>query len=98
MNRYYLLLIFLLAIPCVLWWLPAAAFDEGTPTCLSVLILGKTCPGCGLTRGVMHLLHFDIETALYYNPLSFIALPVLGWIWLRWVRDTWRRARATATP
>lgn len=85
-NRYHLAVLALVLTPVVLLILPKEAFDEGTPTCLSVILLGQTCPGCGLTRGVMHLMHFDIESALYFNPLSFVALPVLIWIWYKWLR------------
>jgi Protein of unknown function (DUF2752) len=97
MNRYHLVLLLLFAIPITLWILPADYFDQGQSICLSVLLLGKTCPGCGMTRGVMHLMHFDIETAVYHNMFSLIALPVLFFIWLRWVRETWRNANAVET-
>lgn len=92
-NRYHIAIALLLLIPVVLLILPKEAFDKGTPTCLSVLLLGQTCPGCGLTRGVMYLMHFDFESALYFNPLSFIALPVLIWIWYTWLRSAIKKAR-----
>lgn len=97
MNRYYFLLAVLLAIPCVLWLLPASFFDDGPALCPSVLLLNTTCPGCGLTRGVMYLMHFDMEMALYYNPLSLVALPVMFLIWLRWVRGAWQKARSSVS-
>jgi Protein of unknown function (DUF2752) len=84
----------LLLFPIVLWVLPADFFDNGPPLCPSMLLLGVECPGCGLTRGVMHLMHFDFENALFYNTLSFLALPVLFGIWARWVWFAWRAVRA----
>lgn len=92
-NRYHIAIALLLLTPVVLLCLPDDYFDSGASTCLSVLLLGQTCPGCGLTRGVMHLIHFDVESALYFNPLSFIALPVLVWIWYKWLRGAINKAR-----
>lgn len=71
-------------LPVALLLLPADHFDKGQTICLSVLLAGEQCYGCGLTRGIQHLLHGDIETAASYNKLSFIVLPVLGiyWGWL----------------
>ncbi len=33
------------------------------------------CPGCGITRMLFSLLHFDLKAAFSYNPLLFILLP-----------------------
>ena len=35
------------------------------------------CWGCGLTRGMMHLIHLDFVGAYNYNKLSFLILPLL---------------------
>lgn len=43
-------------------------------------IFGITCPGCGLTRAMLSVLHLDFEKALYYHPLwsLFIVLILLN--------------------
>ncbi|MGZ3904832.1 MAG: DUF2752 domain-containing protein [Bacteroidia bacterium] len=76
---YYLAV--LLLIPPVLLILPATFFDKGQSICLSVLLFKQTCFGCGLTRGIQHLLHFDFAAASAYNKMSFVVLPmiILGW-------------------
>lgn len=81
----------LLALPIVLLALPATFFDTGSPKCLSILLAGQECFACGTTRSVMHLLHFDFETAAYYNPIGFAALPLLIIIWFSWVTDALRK-------
>jgi hypothetical protein len=72
------------AIPVLLLILPANYFDEGTPMCLSVLIFHQECYGCGMTRAVMHLIHLDIESAIYYNALSIIVFPILAFVYVGW--------------
>jgi hypothetical protein len=85
--RYYYAvgkLILIIATPILLLLLPAGFFDGGESVCLSKLLLGRDCPACGLTRGCMHLIHFDLEEAYAYNMMSFIALPMVGIVWVQW--------------
>ena len=69
--------------PLVLILLPADFFDHGPSVCPSRLLLDLSCPGCGITRGIMHLIHFEFSLAWEYNKLSYIVLPVLFLIWLK---------------
>lgn len=81
-------LVFYLAALVTLLLLPAGYFDEGPPVCFSRWVFGVKCLGCGLTRAVMHLIHFDVKTAMDYNPLCVVALPLMIWFVL------WRMRRA----
>ena len=84
-NYFTILKIAFIAItPVVLLILPATFFDNGKSICLSQLLFDKPCYACGLTRGIMHLIHFDFEGAFDYNMLSFIVFPLLGLIWVQW--------------
>ena len=76
-------LVALLALPVVLIVLPADFFDSGQSICLSTVLLDMECPGCGMTRSIMHLIHLDVAEAVYHNPLGLVVLPLLGWLWLR---------------
>jgi hypothetical protein len=85
--RYYFTiskLVFIIATPIILLFLPAGFFDGGESICLSKLLLGRECPACGMTRACMHLIHFDFEEAYAYNMMSFIALPLLAVVWIQW--------------
>ncbi|RYG48378.1 DUF2752 domain-containing protein [bacterium] len=42
----------------------------GLPPCPSVLLLGRPCPGCGLTTSWTALLHGDFGTAFRAHPLG----------------------------
>jgi biotin transporter BioY len=56
--------------------LPANFFDGGQTLCVFTWLTGYSCYGCGMTRALMHLIHFDLESAWQYNRLSFIVLPL----------------------
>jgi hypothetical protein len=89
----YIKLILLILIPITLLSLPANFFDNGKSVCLSVMLLDIECYGCGITRAIMHLIHFDLEEALYYNSLSFIVLPILIYTWQDLLRRTIKRLK-----
>lgn len=85
--RYYYkiaLLSFIAITPVILLLLPANFFDNGTTICISKLFTENECYACGISRGIMHLIHFEFEDAYAYNMLSFIVFPLLGVIWVQW--------------
>lgn len=47
--------------------------------CIMLNLFGIPCAFCGLSRSFAALLNFDIQTAIYYNPLSIVVYP-LGFI------------------
>ena len=65
-----------------LFFLPADYFDTGQSICPSVLFFDLECLGCGLTRGIMHLINLDFQTAWQFNKLSFIILPIGILLWI----------------
>jgi hypothetical protein len=72
-----ILLIILFGFGLTLICLPATFFDTGTSVCLSVVFFKIQCYGCGMTRGIMHLIHFNFAEAWAFNKLSFIVFPLL---------------------
>jgi len=42
--------------------------------CIFHEITGLKCPGCGITRMFVSILHLNFIDAFYYNPLCFIYL------------------------
>ena len=82
-------LAFIVLTPIVLLLLPADFFDNGKSLCLSKLLANFECYACGLTRGIMHLIHLEFEEAFAYNMLSFIVLPLLIVIWIQWFFKEW---------
>ena len=43
--------------------------------------LGFTCPGCGMTRALLCVLHLDFAGAFRYH-MMFWSVPILFWIFL----------------
>lgn len=46
------------------------------PMCPTAAMFGIPCPGCGLTRATLALLHGEIRSALRFHPLVFLAAPM----------------------
>lgn len=58
-------------------------FDPNTagslfPPCPFHAITGLFCPGCGITRALHALVHFDLVRALAMNALVVLSLPLLA--------------------
>ncbi len=78
--------------PAILLFLPGSFFDNGTSVCVSKVLLNMECYGCGMTRAIMHLIHFDFTGAWEYNKLSFIVFPLISFLWARHFWEDVQRA------
>jgi hypothetical protein len=65
------------------------------PTCPFFFLTGHYCPGCGTLRAMHALTQGDVSAAAGLNVLALASLPVLAWIWLRWVQRSWTGAART---
>jgi len=77
--------------PIVLLFLPATFFDKGESVCLSVQLANMQCYACGMTKAVMHFIHFDFEGAYSYNKLSFIVFPLFFGLIIMKIRELYRK-------
>lgn len=73
----------LVIIPIILMIMPSNYFDQGQSICLSKVLLDQECYGCGMTRAVMHLIHFEFIDAYHFNKISFIVFPMMGFLWMK---------------
>lgn len=48
------------------------------PSCVFHDLTGWFCPGCGITRALHALVHFDFARAVAMNALLVVSLPVLA--------------------
>tara|TARA_B110001450_G_C17650530_1_gene493086 strand:- start:516 stop:806 length:291 start_codon:yes stop_codon:yes gene_type:complete len=93
MNRYINIIYFisLISLPIILIFIPANFFDSGQSICLSVFIFDKECYGCGMTRAILHLIHFDFIDAYNYNKLSFFVLPLSIYLYLQEITKVYKK-------
>ena len=76
--------IMLILMPILIIGLMYAVFIEITGLGLDCIIYENTglkCPGCGVTRMCMNILHFNFKAAYANNQLLFVALPI-AFMWL----------------
>jgi hypothetical protein len=66
-------LLWVLAIGAAL----AALVALRAPLCPFAAMTGHPCPGCGLTRATLALLHGDVREALHLHPLVFVVSPLV---------------------
>ena len=59
-------------------------YDIKVP-CLFYTITGKLCPGCGITRCFISILHGDFIKAYHYNRFVFILLPFFTLYFIYWL-------------
>ena len=66
--RIALLVLILGALGVAIW--------SGFPLCPVAGTFGVPCPGCGLTRATLALLHGDVRGALRFHPLVWLLTPL----------------------
>ncbi len=94
-DRAHLKALWHAALPLLV--LVAIAFID-FPVCPTRLGFGVPCPGCGLTRASVAMMHFDLAGVLRYHPLAPILTPLVAWsfgkpilLQLGWLKPEWLR-------
>lgn len=49
------------------------------PKCPFHVLTGLYCPGCGSQRAISALLHLDLFSAMRFNVLLIMSLPIIGY-------------------
>lgn len=65
--------------------------------CPWLVLTGTYCPGCGGLRAVNDLTRGDLRAAASSNLLFVGALPLLAFLWGRWLLDRWRGVQRTVS-
>lgn len=72
----------LAGVVCIAYYFSLTFFNIGIP-CLFHKFTGLLCPGCGITRMILAILHLDFKSALQYNQVVFIFSPIILYFIIR---------------
>lgn len=78
----------LVALPFSVYLIPRSDFFNGHSICLLKNLFGIECWGCGITRAVVSVMYFDFEGAWNYNRLVVVVLPLLIYLWIKYIITT----------
>ena len=67
----------------LLYYIITQILGFGIP-CVFHLITGLSCPGCGVSRMLIALMHLDLRSAFQANRLLFCLLPVFTVLLVYW--------------
>ena len=81
----YTSIVLLFLSPIILLILPADFFDSGNTICLSVFFFDVEYYGCGMTRELMHFIHFEFNKAMEFNKLVILVFPFLFLLCLKMI-------------
>jgi hypothetical protein len=82
--------LFLLTLGALVVW-------TETPLCPTAFFWGIPCPGCGLTRATLALLHGELRAAVGFHPLAPLLVPLLAFVFGKGLVD-YARGTPPATP
>jgi hypothetical protein len=68
---------------------PLAVLGTNEP-CSIATLLHRPCPGCGLTRATLLMLHGDVTASLQMHPLALPIIACWGAIAVATIVSTWR--------
>ena len=72
-------------LPLVLYLVPEGWIMQGRSICLVHNLFGVECWGCGMTRALYSVAHFEFAQAWQYNRAVVIVAPLLVYIWIKWI-------------
>lgn len=84
MRRHTGRLLILAVCAVVILCVPLAWVDHGPSWCLVKAVSGHECPGCGMTRALVHASRGDVVAAWDYNWRWVFVAPLLVFLSFRW--------------
>lgn len=82
---------FYFLIPLCFIFIPTSFLDLGPTICLIKNLFGIECPGCGMTRAISSIFHWDFISAFRYNLMVVIVFPLLCYVYIKNILGDCRR-------
>jgi len=83
-RRILIRILFLyLLIPAILFVIPPESLESLPQICLYRNIFGRECPGCGMTRAFLYVLHLRFADAFTRNRLIIIIFPLTVYLFFK---------------
>jgi len=79
----FLKLSVILLAPIIIILIPISSI-ENKSFCLYTNLFGFHCPGCGMTRAMFSIMHFQFNNAIRYNRLVILVSPILIYYWMQY--------------
>jgi len=76
-----------LIVLLIFYNIPLESFAEKYPLCLFRIFFDRHCIGCGTTRAVWSVLHFNLIEAIGYNKLIIVSFPLLAGCTFSWIMN-----------
>jgi len=73
----------LVIAPLLLILIPTTFYENGHSICLFKKLFNSNCLGCGMTRALSCIFHFQIQKSYEFNKLIIIIFPLLSWIYIK---------------
>ena len=78
-------LLFLIAVPMAFLLAFVHPYLPGNniSACAVSHMLGINCPGCGMIRSIVAVLHGNVRSSVDLNPMGIVAALILSFLWLK---------------
>jgi len=84
-------ILFIIILGTLFFFIPKKYLGDTFPLCLYRIVFGKKCIGCGTTRAVWSVLHFQFYEAYAYNKMIILTFPLIIGSIIKWIIKTPRR-------
>ncbi|MGI6595846.1 MAG: DUF2752 domain-containing protein [Elusimicrobia bacterium] len=79
----YRMVVLYLLLPVSLFFIPLSSVNKLHSICLYKNLFEIECPGCGITRAVLYVIHCRLSEAIALNKLIVIVFPLLAYLFVR---------------
>jgi hypothetical protein len=84
-NKKCFKILLIIILGTIFYFIPKDCLGETYPICLYRILFNSNCIGCGTTRAIWSIMHFNFYDAIKYNKLIVITFPLLTGCIIHWI-------------